>query len=224
VRVIVVCVAAAGLMVSVAPALGAAGATLRVAPQRVEAGSVVTVSGSVGSGCGPGDRVNLISASFSHSNDFAGLPAVFAPHAANGQFSVRVRIPADRAAGAYSITGRCGGGDLGVAARLRVLARTAARAAIQVAPAGVRAGSLLTVSGSVGPGCARGGELTLISHAFPPGQEFAGVDAVRVQHDANGRFSVRVRIPAQRAPGAYQITGRCGGGNLGVAARVRVLR
>jgi hypothetical protein len=40
---------------------------------------------------------------------------------------------------------------------------------------------------------------------------------------AAGSFSKRVRIPAGRAPGSYTVTGRCGGGNLGITRRLRVL-
>jgi hypothetical protein len=39
---------------------------------------------------------------------------------------------------------------------------------------------------------------------------------------ADARFSVQVTIPAGVAPGTYTITGRCGGGNLGVQATLVV--
>jgi hypothetical protein len=120
VRTIALVLTGAGLLAAAAPAAGA-GAAISVNPTAAQAGSLVRVSGSADGGCAAG--VTLISQAFPHANDFAGLPAVYALPAADGRFSVRVRIPAVRAPGAYAITGRCGGGNLGVTARLRVLAR-----------------------------------------------------------------------------------------------------
>jgi hypothetical protein len=40
---------------------------------------------------------------------------------------------------------------------------------------------------------------------------------------ARHAYSVKTRIPPHRAPHHYAITGRCGGGNLGVSAHLRVL-
>jgi len=222
VRRILLCLTSAGLLATAAPALGAT-VTLEVAPASVHAGSPVTVTGSAGTGCARGDHVTLISHAFPATHEFAGVPAVFALPGAGGRFAARVRIPPGRAAGAYLITGRCGGGNLGVAARLRVLGRAGVSAALHVVPARVRAGSSVTVTGSVGAGCARGEHVTLISHAFPATHEFAGVAAVFALPGAGGRFATRVRIPPGRAAGDYLITGRCGGGNLGVVARLRVL-
>ena len=100
------------------PAL-AAGPTIKVSPGAVQAGEIVRVYGVV-PGCGAGSEVTLISPAFSHQHDFAGLPAISASVGAHSAYSVRTRIPAARAAGTYHITGRCGGGNLGVSASLRV--------------------------------------------------------------------------------------------------------
>jgi hypothetical protein len=35
--------------------------------------------------------------------------------------------------------------------------------------------------------------------------------------------SIRVRIPKSRTPGTYTISGRCGGGNLGVTRKLKVV-
>jgi hypothetical protein len=102
-----------------APAVAAV-PTIKVTPNRVHRGHVVRVHGAV-PGCPRGDRVTLISRAFSHKHEFAGLPAVFARVGAHSQYSVRTRIPAGRRARRYTITGRCGGGNLGVSASLRVL-------------------------------------------------------------------------------------------------------
>ena len=99
----------------------AAGPTVKVSPGTVRAGKSVRVYGVV-PGCQQGNQVTLISRAFSHAHDFAGLPAVFARVGARSAYSVRTRIPVARQAGTYQITGRCGGGNLGVTASLRVLA------------------------------------------------------------------------------------------------------
>jgi hypothetical protein len=55
---------------------------------------------------------------FDHARGFAGVPAVVAAVRPDGTFAVTTRIRRSRAAGAYDITGRCGGGNLGVSATL----------------------------------------------------------------------------------------------------------
>jgi hypothetical protein len=95
---------------------------------------------------------------------------------------------------------------------------------LSVSPAAVKAGRRVTVSGGVAGGCPRGDAVTLISKAFAPTYRFAGLPAVYANVRAKGRFAVTTRIPATRTPGRYTITGRCGGGNLGVLARLRVIK
>jgi hypothetical protein len=89
-------------------------------PSTVHRGGIVRVHGSIAT-CPIGDTVTLISHAFSHRHDFAGVPAIFARVGAHHAYSIRTRIPVYRTPGRYSITGRCGGGNLGVAAPLRVL-------------------------------------------------------------------------------------------------------
>jgi hypothetical protein len=100
----------------------AAGPSLSVSPTTVHRGRTVLIRGSVGKGCLVGDAVTVISRAFVHTRDFAGLPAVFARVRAGGTFRVQTRIPARRTPGRYGITARCGGGNLGVIAHLRVIA------------------------------------------------------------------------------------------------------
>ena len=102
-----------------APVL-AAGPTIAVSPARVHRGRLVRVHGVV-PGCPRGDRVTLLSRAFSHRREFAGEPAVFARVTARSRYSVRTRIPSRRKPGRYRVTGRCGGGNLGVSAALTVL-------------------------------------------------------------------------------------------------------
>jgi hypothetical protein len=112
------------LMLLAAPAW-AAPATIRVSPSSVAAGNTVTLSGSVGPDSAAlecPDGVTLISEAFVHTHDFAGLPAVVAAVQADGAFTATTTIPRSKAAGSYTITGRCGGGNLGVSATLAVQA------------------------------------------------------------------------------------------------------
>jgi hypothetical protein len=94
-----------------------AGATprLTVQPKSVAPGGVVMVSGT---GCRAGDLVYLISPPFVGNAFVAHSVATRAR--SNGSFSRRVHIRTSIRAGRYLITARCGGGNLGVSARLRV--------------------------------------------------------------------------------------------------------
>jgi hypothetical protein len=95
--------------------------SLTVTPSTVVRGRIVLLKGSA-DGCPVGDMVTLISRAFVHTHDFAGLPAVFAKVRSGGKFSTTTRIPATKAPGRYSITGRCGGGNLGFLVHLKVIA------------------------------------------------------------------------------------------------------
>jgi hypothetical protein len=114
----VLAVAAAGLL----PAAAVASPTLHVKPKRVHAGERVRVFGNIAAGCEAGSRVTLISHAFPKRHEFAGVPAVFARVRSNGNFGKRVRIPQSKAPKRYTVSGRCGGGNLGVTRKLVVLA------------------------------------------------------------------------------------------------------
>jgi hypothetical protein len=113
----VLAVAAAGLL----PAGALASPTMHVKPKKVHAGKKVRVFGNA-AGCQAGDSVTLISRAFPKKHEFAGVPAVFALVHADGSYSKRVRIPRSKAPKRYTVSGRCGGGNLGVSRKLRVLA------------------------------------------------------------------------------------------------------
>ena len=102
---------------SLGPRLSFRRPTLQVNPSRVRRGGFVRVHGGVFACQGP---VTLLSGAFSRRHQFAGVPAISAPVGSHGAYSVRTRIPAARPPGLYTISGRCGGGNLGVQARLRV--------------------------------------------------------------------------------------------------------
>jgi hypothetical protein len=130
----------------------------------------------------------------------------------------RSRVPwsahyPDKGAGIYRVRWRKGGRSLGPRLSFR-------RPTLQVTPRRVRRGGVVRVHGGV---FACQGPVTLISPAFSPRHQFAGVPAISAPVRAHGAYSVRTRIPAGRSPGVYRISGRCGGGNLGVQARLRVL-
>jgi hypothetical protein len=202
---------------------------VHASPNPVLAGHTVTVSGSVGpdqagSECATG--VKLLSRAFNSNQDFAGVPALGATVRPDGTFTATTTIPRSKAAGSYAITGRCGGGNLGVSATLVVrAAATTPPIALRVSPSSVAAGGSVTVSGSLGPESAAGSEcasgVTLLSRAFVHTQDFAGMPAVGATVRRDGTFQATITIPRSRAAGSYTITGRCGG-NLGVSATLVV--
>ena len=105
-------------------------------------------------------------------------------------------------------------------------AASAVAATIVVNPSSVPAGGQVTVSGDVlangQPGCTVPGDVTLISPAFAGLGEFAGVGATIATADASGNFTTTVTLSPSVGPGTYTVTGRCGGGNLGVSASLTV--
>jgi hypothetical protein len=94
---------------------------------------------------------------------------------------------------------------------------------LTVTPHTVYRGHTVTLRGNAAP-CPVGDAVTIISRAFPATHEFAGVPAVFAKVRSGGAFRVATTIPARRHAGRYGITARCGGGNLGVVAHLRVLR
>jgi len=103
----------------------------------------------------------------------------------------------------------------------------ASAATIAANPSTVVAGSQVTISGDVlsngTPGCTVPGDVTLISPAFAGLGDFAGTPATVATADSSGNFTTTVTIAATVAPGTYDISGRCGGGNLGVTATLTVV-
>jgi hypothetical protein len=103
----------------------------------------------------------------------------------------------------------------------------ASAASINVSPSSVALGGNVQLSGDVlapdgTPGCAVPGTVTLVSDAFAGPGEFAGVGAVDLPVDATGHFDDTVTLDSAVAAGTYSISGRCGGGNLGVEATLTV--
>jgi hypothetical protein len=90
---------------------------------------------------------------------------------------------------------------------------------VKVSPRTVRAGNAVTVSGAVGNGCKKPGQVTIFSRAFKGAtrHDFAGVPAIFTNSNKRGRFSKKVTIKRSVKPGRYHVGGRCGGGNFGSA-------
>jgi hypothetical protein len=108
---------------------------------------------------------------------------------------------------------------------LVMMAAPASATTIIVSRTSVPVGGVVVVSGDTitnGSKCAAGDTVTLISVAFGGHTTFAGVAAVTTPVDGTGHFRVSVAIRASVKPGTYVITGRCGGGNLGVEATLVV--
>jgi LPXTG-motif cell wall-anchored protein len=101
---------------------------------------------------------------------------------------------------------------------------SASAASIVVDPGTAPPGGTVHLTGDVladgTPGCEVPGSVTLISDAFVGLGEFAGVGAVVLPVDAAGSFDETVTISSSAVAGTYTITGRCGGGNLGVSATI----
>jgi hypothetical protein len=113
---------------------------------------------------------------------------------------------------------------IGALAVLAILAGSVSAAtgpagqSLSVSPSTVQRGHSVTVTG-VAPSCST---VTLLSNAFPSTNEFAGVPSVSAMSTAGGHFHATVTIPASRTPGAYTISARACGGNLGIAVRLTV--
>jgi hypothetical protein len=94
---------------------------------------------------------------------------------------------------------------------------------LTLSPTIVHRGGTVYIRGNA-DGCTRGNTVFVISRAFSPAHEFAGVPAVLARVRAGGVFRATTVIPRRRRPGRYGVTARCGGGNLGVLAHLTVRR
>ena len=100
------------------------------------------------------------------------------------------------------------------------VAGTASRVRLVVSPATVHAGGSIRVVGNAGT-CHLGDTVFVISRAFP-GRQFGVAGALSGRLQSGGVFAISGHVRTRIAPGRYAITGRCGGGNLGVVVYLRV--
>ena len=101
-----------------APALAASGASIAVSPSSQHAGGSVQVSGS----CEAGTSGFAISRAFLHdaTHDFAGVGAVPFTTDSRGHFATTAMISSAAMPGSYTVSARCGGGNIGVTATVVV--------------------------------------------------------------------------------------------------------
>src|SRR6266542_5995494 len=97
---------------------------VHVSPSPVAAGHAVTLSGSVGPDAAASDcsSISMYSIAFGPTNDDPAYTAAYATAKPTGSFTATITIPRAKPAGTYTITGRCGGGNLGASATLVVRA------------------------------------------------------------------------------------------------------
>ena len=188
----------------------AAQGTLTASPSTVKRGATVTFSGGT---CTAGSQAILLSKVF--PGHAYGVGSITAKVGSNGRFSRAFAVPTSVADGNYSVTARCGGGNLGVVAHVRV--QGGVFVTLKATPAVVRRGGTVTITGGV---CTPNSNAILLSTLFP-GHAY-GVGAITARTGSNGRFSKAYVVPQSKAPGSYAITARCGGGTLGIVAHVRV--
>jgi len=93
------------------------------------------------------------------------------------------------------------------------------RVVLDVNPASVAPGGVITISAASSP-CLRRDQVILISTAFP-GHAY-GEGAVYGRVESHGAFKVRARIRSALRPGRFLVGVRCGGGNLGITATIRI--
>jgi len=91
---------------------------------------------------------------------------------------------------------------------------------LRVRPAAVSPGAQVRVSGNAA-GCPRGDTVMVLSRAFA-GATFAGVGMIPARVREGGAFAATGRVRRFARDGRYVVTARCGGGNLGVTAHLRV--
>ncbi len=122
-RTLMLSLAALASLALAATALGSASRSatstpsLYVQPGTVAIGGAVHVYGNAGS-CAPGSKLAAISFAFPESGFGGG--ALFGRVRANHKFSIRSHVRGNVTAGTYSVTARCGGGNLGVSANVTV--------------------------------------------------------------------------------------------------------
>jgi hypothetical protein len=90
---------------------------------------------------------------------------------------------------------------------------------IAVEPGRAAPGAMVRIVGNAGA-CSAGSTVTAISSAFP-GHAF-GEGSLSGLVRSNHTFSIVGHLSRTVRPGRYNVGARCGGGNLGVSAFVRV--
>ena len=204
-------IVAALVTLAVAADVSAGQVSFHASKGTVRRGGAVTFTGGP---CSAHTTVYLLSKLFpGHSY---GVGSITATANKKGRFMLAFRIPTTRSNGTYAVTARCGGGNLGVAVTVRV--RGGPHGSLTASPAHIDRGGTVTFRGGT---CSSGDTVLLISRMFP-GRAYGGGGAVQTTASASGTFRTSVVVPHKKPPGLYAVTARCGGGNLGISATVRV--
>jgi hypothetical protein len=104
----------------IGPATAAQNASISVSPSAVPPGGVVHISGSISvQDCPASDAATVTGNAALFPPDGFGPDA---PRNSQGDFAVDYTVPVTTPAGNYDVGARCGGGNVGVAATLRVTA------------------------------------------------------------------------------------------------------
>ena len=98
----------------------------------------------------------------------------------------------------------------------------AAKPVLRVSPQRVHPHQTLRLSGSADD-CPVGDRVILLSSGFPRRHFFAGVPSVSAPVRRGGSFALGVTLARGVRPGRYDVSGRCGGGNLGAHASFTVV-
>ena len=117
-----------------APALAASGASIAVSPATQHQGGSVQVSGS----CEANTSGFAISRAFFHdaAHEFAGVGAAPFTTDGMGHFSTTAMISSAAMPGSYTVSARCGGGNIGVTATVVVTSRSSTPSVPTQVPAG----------------------------------------------------------------------------------------
>jgi hypothetical protein len=95
-----------------------------------------------------------------------------------------------------------------------------ANGSIEVSPSTAAAGSVVHISGSVSTiGCPKEDSAIVVGDAALFAPDGFGPEAAR---DSQGALALDYTVPDSTPAGTYQIGLRCGGGNVGVSATLRV--
>ena len=108
-----------------------------------------------------------------------------------------------------------------LAAFVAVAGAAPPRALLTVTPSSVHRGGHVQILGWAAS-CPVGDTVTIMSRAFQSSHAFAGVPAVLTRVRRHELFGTTARIRRRVRPGRYDVTARCGGGNLGVAEHLVV--
>ena len=174
-----------GTAVSLSHATTAPGTTVRVS------------GGNCGSGTGYSATISL------SQGDRAPISSVTAPAGANGSFSALLPVPADAAAGSYTITTTCRLDDEAIFSMTRAL--TVATPTVTVAPEAGPPGSTVKVSATL---CVSGESGTYRSVISLKSGSVV-LDSETVTPAADGAVSASLTVPAGTDDGTYTVSVTC---------------